>query len=134
MANATCACCSQVFIRSMPILHKNVFYPVLVGVAEKDSTEVNLEKYVCSLCNSGGGVLVVGCERRNGEFYASGIRFNTISELETKQSEIKKLMQFIQPEFDFRVDRVLVHANYASCENPLEEKNRFCIRVAIIQR
>jgi len=34
-----------------------------------------LEKYIIAACNSGGGVILIGAEKRKGQFKAIGMKF-----------------------------------------------------------
>lgn len=72
-------CCSQAYIKNCEITNSNIFYPTVVGLSEKEYSEVNLERYVCSLCNTGGGVILVGVEKKRGLLYASGIKFKDMN-------------------------------------------------------
>jgi predicted HTH transcriptional regulator len=39
--------------------------------------KTQLLKNICAICNSGGGVIIIGAQRKNEFLYANGIKFET---------------------------------------------------------
>lgn len=83
--NDRCVCCCETFLKNWEISNWNASFPVLIGLSEKESHEINLEKYICAVCNEGGGVIIIGVDRRGKSMVASGIAFKNSQSVEQKE-------------------------------------------------
>lgn len=59
-------------------------FPNVIGLRENESEDFNLERYICAICNSGGGVIVIGAETKNSQIWATGVNFKSAYDVQEK--------------------------------------------------
>lgn len=78
LQSTQCVCCAQVFIRHFFIQNANQFIPILIELSPKKALDNKiLERYLNAICNSGGGVIIIGAKKDGRQLKTIGIRFKS---------------------------------------------------------
>ncbi len=133
LQNSTSVCCSRVFVKRQAIVHND---PALLKVvtlgAQKGFDETILTRYLNALCNSNGGVLLIGATRSGEVIRVSGVRFKSEEEVAEKQKVILSSLSSLSPACQYRIDKVYVHTNYLEVNPKVPgEYRRFCFRIMV---
>ena len=76
--NSQCICCSQVLTAHVPVINCNPLFRTMSELNVKKISEmVTLKRQISWVCNAGGGVLLLGVERKQGLLYPTGLKFKS---------------------------------------------------------
>jgi hypothetical protein len=68
-----------VFVKAFTIPNSNLCFPCIANIHKKNKVDLeNIQREICAVCNSGGGVLIIGASKEQDLIVAEGIRYQNV--------------------------------------------------------